>query len=179
MERISRLKHAGRVAALVLLLVAVAGPWAYTGDGVPPPEYCHEPNFLLASGYCAGPTSAIEIMFFLIPAFFYMFVGLFTGEVVLPERAREFFGVFLLILLLLLLILPILTTLFRLAGRNSRPWHRFQLAAWGVAGFLSLLPPIFDAELRSGRFWGIYLYFGLALGVVIIEAVGWKDGSAQ
>jgi hypothetical protein len=53
------------------------------------------------------------------------------------------------------------------------------LAAWSVAGFLSLLLPIFDANLRSGRFWGIYLYFGLALGMVVIEAVGWKDSSAQ
>jgi hypothetical protein len=40
---------------------------------------------------------------------------------------------------------------------------------WGLAAVLSLLPVVFDATLRSGRFWGIWLYLGLAAGVLVLE----------
>ena len=66
----------------------------------------------------------------------------------------------------------LLTTLFRLAGRNSRRWRIFHLVAWGAAGVLSLLPVALDADLRSGRYWGIYLYLALAVGMVVLETVG-------
>jgi hypothetical protein len=143
-------KNVWRVAALVLLAAAIMGPWGYTGDGVPPPEWCHAPFFLLENGHC---------------------VGLVTGETVLPDRAREFLGVFLLTVSLFLLVLPFFTTLLLIWRRDSRRVHVFHLIAWGLAAVLSLLPVVFESALRSGRFWGIWLYAGSAAGALILEAL--------
>ena len=76
--------------ALVLLAVAILGPWYFTFDGVPPPEWCVAPAFLLENGRCAGLVTGALIIAFIVGAFIYLNVGLVTGATVLPERAREF-----------------------------------------------------------------------------------------
>jgi hypothetical protein len=72
---------------------------------------------------------------------------------------------------LFLLVLPFFTTLLLIRGRDSRRLRIFNLVAWGAAAVLSLLPVVFESALRSGRFWGIWLYAGLAAGALILEAV--------
>jgi len=44
MSWINEHKNVGRVAVLMLLLVAIMGPWTYSSDGVPPAEWCRAPN---------------------------------------------------------------------------------------------------------------------------------------
>ena len=79
MEWIDKHKNMGRVPVLVLLLLAIGGPWFFTLDGVPPPEWCRDPFFLLSNGRCAGSVSAAEIL---------AFVGL-AGKHNDRERRRE------------------------------------------------------------------------------------------
>jgi len=54
-------KNVGRAAVLVLLLVAMAGPWTYTADGAPPAEWRRAPNILLENGRCVRLMSAAPI----------------------------------------------------------------------------------------------------------------------
>jgi hypothetical protein len=102
MSWINEHKNVGRVAVLVLFLVAIMSPWTYTSDGVPPPEWCRDPFILLENDRCVGLVSGAEVLTFMAGAFLSMSVGLVTGATVLPDRACEFLGVFLFMLLLFL-----------------------------------------------------------------------------
>lgn len=171
MSWINEHKNVGRVTVLALLLVAIMGPWVYTSDGVPPPEWCRDPNILLENGRCVGLVSGATILTFMGSAFLTMTVGLVSGATVLPDRAREFLGVFLFVALLFLLVLPFFTTLLLIRGRDSRRVRVFHLTAWGLAAVLSLLPVVFEPVLRSSRFWGIWLYIALAASALILEVL--------
>jgi hypothetical protein len=171
MSWIDEHKNVGRVTVLMLLLVAIMGPWTYSSDGAPPAEWCREPFILLENGRCVGLVSGATILTFMARAFLGMSVGLVTGATVLPDRAREFLGVFLFVMLLFPLMLPFFTTLLLIRGRDSRRLRVFHLMAWGLAAVLSLLPVVSESVLRSARFWGIWLYIGLAASALILEVL--------
>ena len=161
---------------LVLLLVAIMGPWTYTLDGVPPPEWCHAPLFLLGNGHCAGLVSGATIITFWNGAFFNINVGLVTGVTAFPERAREFLGINLFMMLLFLLILPFFTTLLLTWRRDSKRLRIFHLTAWGLAAILSWLLVASQPILRSGRFWGIWLYIGVTASALTLEVFALVSG---
>jgi hypothetical protein len=48
--------------------------------------------------------------------------------------------------------------------------------AWGLAAGLSLLLAVSESVLRSGRFWGIWLYIGLAVSTLILEVLALAAG---
>jgi hypothetical protein len=169
MEWINKHKNVRQVPVLLLLLLAIAGPWFFTLDGVPPPEWCRDPFFLLSNGLCAGSVSAAEILAFIGSGILAMGAGLVSGAVAVSDIAAELPRIFLIAMLLLVLVLPILSTLLLVAGRDSRRVRVFYLITWGLAAVLSLLPVVFDATLRSVQFWGIWLYLGLAAGVLVLE----------
>jgi len=176
MSWINERKKVGRVAVLVLLLAAVMGPWIYQADGAPPAAWCHDPFILLENGRCVGTVSGATVLTFMAGAFLSMGVQLVTGATVFAERSGEFFRVFLFMMLLCLLVLPFFTTLLLVWGRNSRRLRICHLVAWGLAAVLSLLPVVSDSVLRSGRFWGIWLYIGLAASVLILEVLALVAG---
>jgi len=169
-------KDIGRVAVLVLLLTAIIGPWTYTSDGVPPPEWCRAPFILLENGHSVRLVPGSEVLSFMTGAFLTMSAGLVTGATALPGRAREFLGVFLFMMLVFLLLLPFFTTLLMIRGRASRRLRVFHLIAWGLAGGLSLLPFVSQWALRPARLWGIWLYIGLAASALILEALALAAG---
>lgn len=160
-----------RVVALVVLLAAIWGPWLYTFDGVPPPEWCRPPNILFENGRCAAlvsGTTALTFMVWLIPS---LIAQLVTGALVLPERARELIGVLIIIVSVGLLIFPFLSTLFVIPRGNSQRGQIFQVIVWGLAVIASFLPILFDVTLRSTLFWGIWLYIGLAVSMFVWETL--------
>jgi hypothetical protein len=166
-------KNVGRVAVLILLLVAIMGPWTYSSDGTPPAEWCRAPNILLENGRCVRLVSGLEVLTFMVGAFLSMSVGLVTGATVLPDRSREFLITLRLMVGIFLLVLPFFTTLFRIWGRDSRRLRVFHLMAWGLAAVLGLLlaVAVFDPGLRLGQLWGIWLYIGLAASVLILKVL--------
>ncbi len=166
----------GRVAVLMLLLVAMMGPWTYTADGVPPAEWCRDPNILLENGRCVRLVSGATVLTFMAGAFLSMSVGLVTGATVLADRAREFLGVSLFMMLLFLLALLFFTTLLLVRGRDSRRLRVFHLMAWGLAAVLSLPLLVSESGLRSGRLWGIWLYIGLAASTLTLEVLALVAG---
>jgi hypothetical protein len=166
------------VAALVLLLVAIAGPWTDSSDGVPPAEWCRDPNILLANGRCVKLVSGAEVLTFMTGAFLSLNVHLFKGTLVLADRAREFFGVFLVVVLLFLLVQPFFSTLLIFGG--DRPLRRmYHVATWGLAAVVSglLLVASSWSGLRT-ELWGIWLYVGLAASVLAVELSAFRPTSA-
>jgi len=171
-------KNVGRVAVLMLLLVAIMGPWTYTADGVPPAGmWCLDPNILLENGRCVRLVSGATFFIFMPVAFLSMSVGLVTGATVLPDRAGEFLRVSLFTMLLFLLVLPFFSTLLLIRGGDSRRLRVFHVMAWGLAAVLSLLPVVFESVLRSGQLWGNWLYVALAASMLALEMFALAAGS--
>ena len=178
MSWINEHKNVGRMAVLMLLLVAIMGPWTYTSDGVGPAEWCRDPNILLENDRCVRLVSGATVLTFMAGAFLSMSVGLVTGATVLPDRAREFIGVFLFTVGIFLLVLPFFSTLLLIWGRDSRRLRVFHLMAWGLAAVLGLLLALL-AVSGSGLYlelWGIWLYSGLAAGALILEVLALVAG---
>ena len=169
MRWISEHKTIWRVAVLMLLVVAVIGPWTYTADGVPPPEWCDEPNILLESGRCVRLVSGASVLTFMINVFPEMSADLVTGETTSAGRGREFFFSFLLTLGSILVVLPFFSTLLLILGRDRRRLRVFQVAAWGVAELLALLVAMLGLSELRFVVWGIWLYVAMADVALTLE----------
>jgi hypothetical protein len=155
-----------RGAILLLLLVAIFGPWVYTSDGVPPAEWCRAPNILLESDRCVRLESGATILTFMIGALPSVGPALVSGEIASGEIVREL----LFILLFFLLLLPFFSTLLVLWPRDHQRLSLFNLIAWGLA----IVPALLLATTgRSGlpiyTFWGVWLYIALATMALILE----------
>ena len=146
MSRVSILKTVSRVAALVLLLVAMMGPWFF--DTHPATEEsCSAPLVWLGGGHCACLVSLM--------AAFWVSVGSGQGS--------------LLWLLCLPPALPFLSTLLLLLGRERRWLWAFHLAAWGLAAAFSLLLFVGSWYSHSAlRLWGA----GLCGVVAVVMLAG-------
>jgi hypothetical protein len=168
-------KNVGRVAVLMLLLLAMMGPWTYTSDGVGPAAWCRDPNILLENGRCVKLVSGARVLTFMAGAFLSMSVGLVTGATVLPDRAREFLGVFLFTVGIFLLVLPFFTTLLLIRGGDRRRLQVFHVMAWGLAAVLGLLLALSGSGLYS-ELWGIWLYTGLTASALILEGLALAAG---
>jgi len=141
MSRIS-IKTVSRVAALVLLLVAMMGPWFYDSHPATQ-ESCSAPLVWLGSGHCACLVS-------LMAALGESFV---LGQV-----------------LCLLLALPFLSTVLLLLGRKRRALRAFHLTAWGLAAAFSLF--LFVGSWYSNRalrLWGAGLCGVVAVAMLAGE----------
>ncbi len=88
MAWMSQHKNWVRMLVFVLLLIAILGPWAYEGDGVPPPSYCHPPFLLLENGNCVGRMSGAFVLSFSTLAIPSLISQFLSGELVLSERGR-------------------------------------------------------------------------------------------
>lgn len=170
MAWINQRRNVVRGALLILLLVAIVGPWTYSSDGLPPAEWCRDPNILLENGRCVRLVSGAEVLTFMTGAFLSLNVQLVRGTLDLADRAREFFGVFLFVVLLFLLVQPFFSTLLLIFG-GGRPSRRmYHLAAWGLAAAISglLLVASYWSE-PSTDLWGNWLYVGLTATVLAVE----------
>lgn len=181
MAWIRRRKSVIRGTVLVLLLVAVAGPWTYTSDGVgvAPAEWCRDPNILLENGRCVKLVFGAEVLIFMIGAFISLNMQLVQGILVLADRGREFLGVFLFTVLLLLLVQPFFSTLLLIFGKDRPSRRTYHVVAWGLAAVISGL--LLLASFRSGLstdLWGIWLYVGLAASVLAVELLAIRPTSA-
>ena len=163
--------RAGRVVGGVLLLVAIIGPWAYEADGKPPVEWCRAPDFVL-NGYCVGLTSGATIISFLAMLLWEACVGLVTGvDVIGASGPGAFYRGFLLLTLPVLLLLPLLTTLLLMRAKVSSRQRILHLVVLGLAAGASLVLVAFEPDLLSGRFWGLWLYCGLTIGLLMWEGI--------
>ncbi len=164
-------KRIWRTAALLLLLVAFIGPWAIDRTHVPAEYPCSPPNFRLEGDFCGAPGwKGMHILIFVVGGFFTSIIQLMMGS----DSDLSFFpdpvGTLLRAFFLLPLILPFLAALLSILHRDGR--QVFHVAAWGLAVaaaglFLSL-------SSFSGMYWvlwGIWLYIGLAVAVLILELI--------
>jgi hypothetical protein len=171
MSWINEHKRVWRVAILVLLLVAIMGPWTFDRINVPAEYPCSAPDIRLEGDFCGMPISGIWIFSWMIGGFIIMGVELVTGATGFADSGGEFLRAFLFIMVLLLLLLPIFSTLFLIVRGDRRRRQVFNAAAWGLAASIGLLIGITIYQKLFWRLWGIWLYIGLAVSALILEVL--------
>ena len=159
-------KRALRVALLILLSVAIAGPWAYDRVNVPAEYPCSAPFVRLEGDFCGSPLLGAWVLFTITGALANIVVGVVTGTTVITGRAREIF----IALLGLLFVLPFFSTLLLIIRGDSRRRLVFHIVALGVAVGLGLLLVSSYPAGPFWRLWGPWLYVGLTATALILEA---------
>jgi hypothetical protein len=158
-------KNVWRVAILVVVLGAFAGPWAWDLMWVPSEFSCSAPNVRLDGDFCGVPLPGMQLFSWMANGFVYSSTGLVTGALGWIEWAREFlFGFF-----LLLLILPFFSTSLLIVHGDHRRRQVFSVAAWGLAAGISLLIGMSNYPRLFWLLWGLWIYIGLAAGALILE----------
>jgi hypothetical protein len=173
MSWINKHQRVWRVVILVLLLIAMLGPWAFDLINVPS-EFSCSPNVRLEGDFCGMPLSGIGVFSGMVGGLINLGVRLATGATAFTDVPREL----LFSLLLLLLVAPFFSTLPLILGGDRRRWRVFHVVAWGLAVGIGLLLGLFGSSRLSWVFsrlfwvlWGIWLYIGLAGSALILEVL--------
>ena len=172
MSWIYKHKRVWRVAILVLLLVAIMGPWTFDRINVPSEYPCSTPNIRLEGDFCGTPMSGIWIFSWMVGGFINASVGFVTGAMGFTEWTRAF----LFSLRLFLLLLPFFSTLLLILGGGHRRRQMFQAGAWGLASGIGLLIGISRYPKLFWALWGVWLYIGLAASALILEVLALAAG---
>ena len=156
----------GRAAILILFVVAYFGPWTFTYDGVPPPEWCAYPNFLDEQGRCAGLVRGVEILNWwggLVPGILWAIANpIELARLARTLTIRDVALIALLSAILIINVLPFFSTLALFFREKSLPLHWFRLAVCGLASGLWLFAAVWQSN-GSPRLWGVWLYIALCL----------------
>jgi hypothetical protein len=176
MTLIRNFKQTWRAASLAVLLLALAGPWAYDLINVPAEYTCNPPNMRLYGDFCGVPLTGFRLVSLMLEGFIPMTVSFFTGTNAFAERAREYF----LMLLFMMPVLPPVSTILLLVQRDSRAFRVFNLVAWGLAGLLCSFWAIILVAApypQIWRLWGGWVYLGLSVVVLVLEISALKNGN--
>lgn len=172
-----------RVIELVLLLVAIMGPWWFDVINVPAQYTCSNPFIRLEGDFCGAPISGTWLPVTIAAGLVPMVVKWLTGTAVLAEWIHEFsIG-----LLMLLPTLPVISTLLMILGRDRRGRQAFHIIALGLAVCLTLFmgANLIGLSLSSRAWWmlwGIWLYIGVTVSALILEVLAlnnWKRPQLQ
>ncbi len=169
MSWINKHQRVWRVVILVLLLIAMMGPWTFDLINVPAEYPCSAPNIRLEGDYCGMPLTGIWIFSEMVGGLINLGVRLATGATAFTDGAREL----LFSLLLLLLVAPFFSTLPLILGGDRRRWRMFHVVAWGLAVGIGLLLGLSGSSRLFWVLWvwGIWLYIGLAGSALILEVL--------
>ena len=158
-------KNGWRVALLVVVLVAMLGPWTFDQILVPSEFSCSAPNIRLDGDFCGTPLPGTWHLYWMVIGFVYASAGLLTGAMGFVEWA----SVFLVSFLLFLLVLPFLSTLLLILRGDRRRQQIFNVVAWGLAAGIALLIGVSSYPRLFWVLWGNWLYIGLAASALMLE----------
>ena len=170
MSWIHKHKRIWRVAILLLLLVALMGPWVFDRVNVPAEYPCSPPFICLEGDFCGSPISGIRAFFWMVAGFIGMVVGFVTGATSFADSAGNLPGVLFSLMVLFLLLSPFISTLRLMRGGDLRRNEINNTIVWGLALFSGLLITVSGISRVHWALWGPWLYVGLATSVLILEA---------
>jgi hypothetical protein len=165
-------KNGWRVALLVVVLVAIMGPWTFDPIFLPPGFSCSAPNIRLDDDFCGTPLPGTWWLYWMVIGFVYASAGLVTGAMGFVEWA----DVFRVSLLLFLLVLPFFSTLLLILRGDRRRRQIFNIVAWGLAAGIALLMGMSSYPRLFWVLWGSWLYIGLAASALILEVLTLAGG---
>jgi hypothetical protein len=156
-----------RIALLILIVLAVMGPWVFERLNVPAKYECTAPNVRLEGDFCGVPMTGIQSILWMGSGSIFMIFGLLTGEFVLSERIRELLTAW----LLLFPLLPFISTLLLILRGNTLSRQVFAIVSWvlAIAACLFISFQINPRQLWAS--WGLWLYILSGFCALIYEII--------
>ena len=167
MSWINEHKNGWRAALLVVVLVAIMGPWTFDQILVPSEYSCSAPNIRLDDDFCGTTLPGTYWLYWMVIGFVYASAGLVTGAMGFVEWA----DVFRVSLLLSPLVLPFFSTLILILRGDRRRWQIFNIVAWGMAAGIALWIGMSSYPRLFWVLWGSWLYIGVATSALILEVL--------
>ncbi len=164
-----------KIIVLILLTIAMIGPWAFDVINVPSEYPCSAPFIRLEGDYCGVPLSGINIFVTAAAGIINLISGIVTGTVDLSDGIRE--DIF--ILSVFLLILPFVDMLLMFRREDSRPRQISHLVMWGLAAGMSVLWGISSISRSAWALWGFWLYSAVVACALIIQVLGLMQTSRR
>jgi hypothetical protein len=150
-----------RPVALLLLLVAIAGPWGFDRIHVPSPYPCSAPYVRLDENFCGRPLS---LAWTLQGGSFSNLGSMLRSLATYPLTA-----------LIFLPLLPFISTMLLLLPGERRHARAMQVVVLGLVGVgilaLLLLPP----WRGHWALWGIWLYSGVIAALLLLEILALRQ----
>ena len=161
---------AWRGMELVLLVVAIIGPWWFDRIVVPSQYPCSAPFVRLDGDFCGIPMPGTWFLWMGILGPFNVVAELVTGTAALADRIGEFrLGMF------LLPALPLISGLPMILGRYRRRRQVFHIIVLGLAaGFVLFANSPNFASYGFWALWGLWLYLVIAIGTLMLELLTWN-----
>jgi hypothetical protein len=169
MSWINKYKKVWRLAALLLLLAAIIGPWFFENLAIPSKYDCPGSNVRLRENICGAPMSGIVLFTYVLSGFPGIVIGFVQGTLSLADRGRELLFTTIFTLGGLMLLLPIYTTLRSLQDRQNQRRKIINILAWGMAVSLGLLWPVSSYSGHYWVLWGSWLYIAVAASTLALE----------
>lgn len=170
MKWINEHKRIIRIAFLILLVIAIFGPWVFDTIPLPPSYPCSPLSVRLDDTHCGWPMS---ITFF-YSAFFSEFSNLLVGFVRGSASFTEVEWSWFFMLILILLLMPFLSAVILALRGDHRSWlifHRMGLSlAAAIGGWITWL----SFSRASWMLWGLWLYIGLTISMWVLEVMIWR-----
>jgi hypothetical protein len=160
-----------RKIILVLMLVAIIGPWAIERLSIPEPYEC-ENGFRIDENFCGYPISGMQIFIMLFGNIFGSAFRLFVSDGNFTEFAISFCAV-------LFILLP-MTSMLLLIASKEKPFGGGDGAHLGILTFAVILGMIGisrEAVEIMWELWGIWLYLLLLISEWALELL--KQGSKR
>jgi hypothetical protein len=160
MNWINQHKRNVRTAFLILLVIAMIGPWFFDRIWVPQPYICSLPNVRLDDVFCGVPVSITWLLAGIPSQFIYLVNGLITGPTS-DYAATEW----LFLLFSIFLLFPFLSTPILILWQEQRYWSAIHRVALGLAAGTGLLIGILVFSVASWMLWGVWLYICLTISM--------------
>ena len=165
---INQYKRNVRIAFLILLVIAISGPWFFDRINVPSPYTCSAPNVRLDDEFCGLPLSITWFYSSIVDELSYIVTGLATGTLSFSDTYRQS----LIFLFLFMPVLPVFSTAVLVLRRDDHQrWHMLHKVALclvaGASGWIAWL----SYSSASWVLWGLWLYLGLTISMWALEVL--------
>jgi len=161
-------KRAWRTGFILVLALAMIGPWFFDRVNVPRPYLCSPPNVRLEGDFCGVPISITWMLRGMPSQFVYMMNSLISG-VPQPYAVSNWIA----LLISIFLILPFLSTSIMIVWEKMRFSVNFQRVCLGLAAvssvYIGILGFFISNSSSSWQLWGLWLYIFLTIGLLVVE----------
>ncbi|MCO5195847.1 MAG: hypothetical protein M9930_21525 [Anaerolineae bacterium] len=167
MSRVNDHIQQWRLVTLVLLLVALLGPWLFDRVNVPVEYPCSAPYIRLEGDFCGMPHSGMWLVATFVSGFGR---GAIAGEFSLVETGRALLSS----LIPFILVMPVLSALILIwRGNNNILLRVINVVIWGLAATLSWFMILMQTPsgILPLQFWGLWLYGGVTTANFAVEAI--------
>jgi hypothetical protein len=156
-------KFQWRIAELMLLLVALAGPWSFDLINVPAQYPCSAPNIRLEGDFCGTPLPMTWVLTWVALGVVRLPADLAGGTAGMSDLGFVLFG--------LLVVLPLFTTSVLVLHGDRRPVKAVGMGALAFAASAALFAGLSGFPHFFSILWGVWLFAGVAACALCLEVL--------